>query len=214
MAAIDRERTQRLYASKAPNYRLLHHLATLWCDTRWRRTAAEAVPRHAERVLDLCTGTGLTARAILGRPGKRSVVAIDMTAPMIRKGRGTAEASRGLDFVLGDAQTLPFPNRTFDAVVSVCGLGGVENPGKAVREAARVLRPGGVFFSIEMSTPRTMLSLLWHKGVVAPLVQRFWAFRDIPLEKLVTEAGMKVGNCAYRMERGVGSICEVSAEAS
>ncbi|HEY7141552.1 MAG TPA: methyltransferase domain-containing protein, partial [Methylomirabilota bacterium] len=90
------------------------------------------------RALDVATGPGHVA-AVAARRGA-SVVAVDFSEAML------AEARRhhpGIDFRSGDAEALPFPDASFDAVVMSFGLLHLARPDQALAEAYRVLRRGG-----------------------------------------------------------------------
>jgi ubiquinone/menaquinone biosynthesis C-methylase UbiE len=99
--------------------------------------------RGQERVLDAGCGTGHTALTFA--PHVAQVVAVDFTADMLAQGRKLA-AERGItniDFRLGDAESLPFADGEFDAVVSRLSAHHWPHPQKALQEFRRVLRPGG-----------------------------------------------------------------------
>lgn len=106
--------------------------------------AAEIKPNH--RVLDLAAGTGdpsMTIAEHLKEAG--SVVSFDMTEPMLSVAQRRA-ANLGLhniDIVSGNMEMLPFPDETFDTITCRNGLMFPENKPACVREACRVLKPGG-----------------------------------------------------------------------
>ncbi|HVH79825.1 MAG TPA: methyltransferase domain-containing protein [Stellaceae bacterium] len=89
-------------------------------------------------VLDLCCGTGLLAAGAAARGAV--VTALDFSPAMLEVARSTQPA---IDFVEGDAETMPFAEASFDAVVSSFGVHHVPRPDRALAEARRVLRPGG-----------------------------------------------------------------------
>jgi len=92
------------------------------------------------RVLDIATGPGVLASRAAGRGASR-VVGVDLAPHMVAM---AAAQYPGLDFRQGDAENLPFPDQSFDAVVSNFGIGHFPRPERAVREFARVLAPHGV----------------------------------------------------------------------
>ena len=107
----------------------------------------------AERVLDLGCGTGHTALAFAQRCAE--VEALDLTRQMLDAGRRMAGA-RGLAnvrFREGDAAELPYPDASFDVVTSRLSAHHYTLPEQAVREAARVLRPGGRLLWIDSVSP-------------------------------------------------------------
>ena len=125
--------------------------------TRWRATTLGAVtevleqrvilelvaPLKDKRVLDLGSGDGLLTTAVAER-GARAV-GLDIDRSMLRAAtvRLTPRRGQPARFVQGRIEQLPFPNAMFDVVVAVTVLCFLPDPTAAVREAARVLRPGG-----------------------------------------------------------------------
>jgi SAM-dependent methyltransferase len=99
-------------------------------------------PQPGERILDLATGTGWTSRAV-ARHGAR-VTGADIAADLLAAAAERAKAE-GLDieYRLGDAESLPFEDDAFDAVVSTCGVMFASRPEAAAAELARVCRKGG-----------------------------------------------------------------------
>jgi ubiquinone/menaquinone biosynthesis C-methylase UbiE len=89
-------------------------------------------------MLDVCCGTGLVTAAAAGRGAR--VVGLDFSPAMLNEAR---RAYPQLQFDAGDAEALPYADRSFDAVVSNFGVHHVPDPGKAIAEAFRVLRRGG-----------------------------------------------------------------------
>lgn len=101
--------------------------------------AARIVP--GERVLDVGCGTGVLAREAAARVGSGgSVVGLDPNPGMLEVARRTAPA---VEWRQGFAESLPFPDDSFDAVVGQFGLMFFRDPLEALREALRVLTPGG-----------------------------------------------------------------------
>lgn len=114
-----------------------------------------------ERVLDIGTGNGgillPLARRLLS--GRGHVTGLDMSAGMIEGARRTVESERlNVTFVLGDAQHLPFPDASFDIVMANHMLYHVPDIEAAVREAYRLLKPGGIFLAAT-NTERNMPQL-------------------------------------------------------
>jgi ubiquinone/menaquinone biosynthesis C-methylase UbiE len=107
----------------------------------------------AERVLDAGCGTGHTALAFA--PMVAEVVAVDITEAMLAQGRKMAR-DRGLaniDFKRGDVERLPFPDASFDLVTSRYSAHHYPHPAVALREFARVLKPGGAFLLVDVVAP-------------------------------------------------------------
>ena len=160
-------------------YDLMNRLMTGGRDVAWRRRVVRLALRGCDpataRVLDVATGTGDLALA-LAAGGAGFVVGADFAAPMIRaaaaKGRKARRPARVV-WVIGDALALPFPDATFDSCTVAFGLRNMGDYGAALREMARVLRPGGRLVCLEL-TPyrRPLLGPLfgWYFGRVVPLI--------------------------------------------
>ena len=99
--------------------------------------------RPGERVLDLATGTGITA--IAARKHGANVTGVDLTPELLAVARKKAkdDGLEDIDFREGDAEALPFVDASFDAVVSTCGHMFAPDQPKVAAELARVTRPGG-----------------------------------------------------------------------
>jgi ubiquinone/menaquinone biosynthesis C-methylase UbiE len=101
---------------------------------------------HGE-VLEIAAGTG---RNLPFYRADARLTAVELSPAMLEISRRRAEAlGREADLRLGDAQDLPFPEARFDAVVCTLGLCTIPSPGLAVREATRVLKPGGRLLLLE-----------------------------------------------------------------
>lgn len=99
-------------------------------------------PNPGERVLDLATGTGLTSR-IVARRGA-AVTGVDIADGLLDAARASAAAERlPIDYRLGDAESLPFDDGAFDAIISTCGIMFASRPERAAAELTRVCRRGG-----------------------------------------------------------------------
>jgi SAM-dependent methyltransferase len=99
-------------------------------------------PRPGERILDLSTGTGWTSRVVARRGA--TVTGVDIASELLATARANAEAEElPIEYRLGDAESLPFEDGEFDAVVSTCGIMFASRPEAAAGELARVCRTGG-----------------------------------------------------------------------
>jgi demethylmenaquinone methyltransferase/2-methoxy-6-polyprenyl-1,4-benzoquinol methylase len=111
------------------------------------------------RVLDVATGTGLVARALVRRYGC-SVVGLDQSEDML--GRARALVGPGVELVQGEAERLPFEDASFDALTFTYLLRYVDDPAATMRELARVVRPGGRIAMLEFYVPRGVWHPLWR----------------------------------------------------
>jgi demethylmenaquinone methyltransferase / 2-methoxy-6-polyprenyl-1,4-benzoquinol methylase len=139
-----------LFAGIAPQYGAVAAVWSFGQDPRWRRfMVGRVAPPNAGEVLDVASGTGLVARALLrARPDVR-VVALDPSREMLEAARPHPRVAR----VRGRAEELPFDDAAFDALTFTYLLRYVDDPAATMRELARVLRPGGTIASLEFHVP-------------------------------------------------------------
>jgi len=122
------------------------------------------------RVLETACGTGIVTRRLLDRMrGHGSLVATDLNDAMIAHGRATIAAEPGLvEWQPADATNLPFPDGSFDAVVCQFGLMFFPNKAAGVREAFRVLKPGGRYlFNVWDAIVHNPVARIAHETVAA-----------------------------------------------
>jgi demethylmenaquinone methyltransferase/2-methoxy-6-polyprenyl-1,4-benzoquinol methylase len=124
----------------------------------WKSTLIDLLaPRNGEHFIDVAGGTGDIAFRILARltqSAGTSVTVCDLTPAMLETGRARGidrGLLQGIDWIAGNAEALPFADRSFDAYTIAFGLRNVTHIDKALEEARRVLKPGGRFFCLEFS---------------------------------------------------------------
>jgi demethylmenaquinone methyltransferase/2-methoxy-6-polyprenyl-1,4-benzoquinol methylase len=140
-----------MFDGVARRYDLTNTVLSFGQDRRWRRRTRQCLELTAgQRVLDLAAGTGVST-AELYRSGAEAV-ACDFSLGMLQAGRAN-RSRRVLPFVAGDALHLPFADGAFDAVTISFGLRNVADVPLALREMARVVRPGGRLVVCEFSHP-------------------------------------------------------------
>jgi demethylmenaquinone methyltransferase/2-methoxy-6-polyprenyl-1,4-benzoquinol methylase len=140
-----------MFDGVARRYDITNTVLSFGQDARWRkhtRTCLELRP--GMRVLDLAAGTGVST-VELERSGAQGV-ACDFSLGMLRAGRANRHRQQ-VRFVAGDALHLPFADAAFDAATISFGLRNVSDVPAALREMARVVRPGGRLVVCEFSRP-------------------------------------------------------------
>jgi len=158
---------RELFAPLGPRYDRMGALLSFGQDPRWRRFMVERLPRDGGQVLDVATGTGLVAEALLAR-GFR-VTGLDQSPGMLANAR--ARFDDRVELVEASADALPFPDASFDHLTFTYLLRYVDDPGATLAELARVVRPGGTVAMVEFGLPRGIWRPPWDLwvGVGLPL---------------------------------------------
>jgi demethylmenaquinone methyltransferase/2-methoxy-6-polyprenyl-1,4-benzoquinol methylase len=156
----------QLFEALPARYDELGAALSFFQDPRWREAMVDAVRADSQqRVLDVATGTGLVARALVRRYGCR-VVGLDQSAPMLARARAklAAEPELGerVEFIEGEAEALPFADREFDHLTFTYLLRYVDDPSLTLRELARVVKPGGRVASLEFFLPQGIWFWPWR----------------------------------------------------
>jgi len=145
-----------MFDAIAPRYDLLNRLISLGLDQGWRRRAVAALAlAPGKTALDLATGTGDLALMIARTHPEVTVIATDPSRGMLDVAVEKARPLGGrVRFAVGDAQAIDLPAGAVDAVSMAFGIRNVEDRPRALREMARVTRPGGRISILELSEPQ------------------------------------------------------------
>ena len=145
-----------VFSSVAGRYDLMNDLLSFGIHRMWKRYfVATAQVKKGDRVLDLAGGTGDIAALLREKVGDAGEVVLgDINAGMLTVGRARMTDRglvRGFEYVQCNAQTLPFPDASFDLVTIAFGLRNVTDKDAALREMRRVLKVGGQARVLEFS---------------------------------------------------------------
>ncbi len=143
-----------VFSSVASRYDLMNDMMSGGVHRLWKATLIDQLrPHSGMHLLDVAGGTGDIAFRFL-EAGGGAVTVCDLTEAMVRVGRDRAidkNILQGVHWSVGDAQNLPFPDRSVDAYTIAFGLRNVTDIDAALSEARRVLKPGGRFLCLEFS---------------------------------------------------------------
>jgi demethylmenaquinone methyltransferase / 2-methoxy-6-polyprenyl-1,4-benzoquinol methylase len=186
-----------MFDAIADRYDLLNRIISLGIDQGWRRQTVAAMQlADGGRALDLATGTADLALLIARTHPAVFVEGLDPSVRMLEIGRAKAERAGLGDRVhleVGIAEALPFPDGSFDAVSIAFGIRNVPDRPLALREMARVTRPGGRIAILELSEPRG--------GLLGPLA-RFHVHSVVPFV-----GGLLSGSSEYRyLQRSIAAF--------
>ena len=177
-------RVRGVFDSVASRYDLMNDVLSMGLHRAWKAyTVAVANVQPGMQVLDIAGGTGDLARAFAQRAGSSGrVVLTDINEAMLRTGRDRLlDDGLVLPTAACDAEHLPFPDGSastgFDLVSVAFGLRNMTHKDAALKEMARVLRPGGRLLVLEFSKPVAALQKPydWYSFTFMPLMGRLVA---------------------------------------
>jgi demethylmenaquinone methyltransferase/2-methoxy-6-polyprenyl-1,4-benzoquinol methylase len=148
------QRVARVFDSVAARYDLMNDLMSMGLHRVWKAvTISQANVRPGQHVLDVASGTGDLALAFVKRVGPQGrVVMSDINSEMLTRGRNRLiDQGCPVESVVCDAEHLPFPDASFDLVTVAFGLRNMTDKPAALKQMARVLKPGGKCLVLEFS---------------------------------------------------------------
>lgn len=177
--------TVQIFTEVAPKYEFLNSLMTAGMDASWRKSmlsvCESALGRKPEMALDLATGTGDVARMMAEKWPSAKIHGTDPTQAMLAVAREKSLAPkspishRRIHWQEGVAETIDAESASLDVITIAFGFRNVAEPSriKAVEEAFRVLKPGGVFAILELGLPRAKILKAPYKFLLKQGMPRF-----------------------------------------
>ncbi len=169
-------RVRGVFDSVASRYDLMNDVMSGGLHRLWKRfTLAQTGLLKGQRALDVAAGSGDLALGLARRVGRGGrVIVTDINAAMLAEGRNrllNAGVAGNVDYVLADAEALPFADASFNCVTIGFGLRNVTDKDAALASMFRVLKPGGRLLVLEFSQA--------HLGALAPLYD-LYSFQVLP----------------------------------
>lgn len=164
-----------MFGRIAKRYNLMNRLMTLGQDQRWRRFVVKTanLPDHGA-LLDLATGTGDIAFEALKKTPTAQVIGADFSLPMMFVGQDLPMGKQ-VGWCGADAQNLPFPDNSFEAVTSGYLVRNVIDIQRTLEEQVRILKPNGRIVILDSSPPPKNLLrpfIMIHLKTIIPLLGR------------------------------------------
>tara|TARA_R110002124_G_scaffold64985_2_gene177419 strand:- start:220159 stop:220929 length:771 start_codon:yes stop_codon:yes gene_type:complete len=150
------EKVLGVFHSVADNYNIMNDVMSGGIHRMWKNRLVELIkPRSGQSFLDVAGGTGDIAFRIYKRTQDNPDITVcDINTSMLSVGRDNAIDKgylEGIDWVTGNAESLPLPSNSKDVYTIAFGLRNVTHIDRALKEAHRVLKPGGRFYCLEFS---------------------------------------------------------------
>jgi demethylmenaquinone methyltransferase/2-methoxy-6-polyprenyl-1,4-benzoquinol methylase len=171
-----KQEVQEMFNNISKRYDLLNHLLSMGIDKSWRKKAVRLLKPFAPKdILDIATGTGDFAIALL-KLNPTKLVGVDISEGMLAKGQEKLKRKKLEDKItlqLGDSETLPFEDASFDAITVGFGVRNFENLEKGLGDMLRVLRPSGTVAILEFSKPKKFpvkQYFAFHSKYIIPFV--------------------------------------------
>ena len=169
------KQVQQMFASIAPTYDRTNSVLSLGIHHIWRKkTVQVSDARTGMSVLDCATGTGdlaLEFKKTVGPEGQ--VIGTDFCPEMMETAPAKSEAKQlHVQFEVADAMNLPYPDHTFDISSISFGIRNVDDPSIALKEMARVVKPGGKVMILEFGQPKGFMGVLydWYSRHIIPFI--------------------------------------------
>lgn len=172
-----------VFHAVAKNYDLMNNLMSFGIHHLWKRYTIElSQVRPGHFVLDLAGGSGDLTRLLCKKVGDTGLVVLaDINSSMLHVGRDRLLDEglyKNIDYVQGNAQSLPFADNSFNCITIGFGLRNVTDKEEALRSMFRVCKPGGKVMILEFSTPtfsglRTIYD--WYSFNILPKIGKFFA---------------------------------------
>ena len=165
---------QNVFSSVAPSYDIMNDLMSLGMHRLWKKRFVETLNlKENEFILDVGSGSGDIASEILKENLSTSLYLLDLNEEMLLEGRKRLKKEKNIKYFIGNAEKLNFENNFFDKyTISFC-LRNVTEYLLSIKEAYRVLKPGGKYCCLEFSTPKSSLvssSYKIYKSKILPLL--------------------------------------------
>jgi demethylmenaquinone methyltransferase/2-methoxy-6-polyprenyl-1,4-benzoquinol methylase len=172
------------------NYDLMNDLMSLGVHRLWKKNLINWMnPQPGDQIIDVAAGTGDLAKMISKKnDNKNMFCCVEPNKGMLEVGKKKLESLTNIKWYLNFAEKLPFKEDTFDFYTISYGIRNVTDINQCLREAYRVLKPGGRFFCLEFSKVKNeILNLLYQKySKLIPLIGKIVVGSEEPYEYLVS----------------------------
>ena len=166
---------QSIFSEVSEKYDLMNDLMSFGTHRLWKKNLIELMNiQNTDKIIDIGSGTGDLIKIIQKNNPSAYLISTDLNFEMLKHGRNNfSNKTKKINWINCNAENLPFENNLFDKyIISFC-LRNITLINKALSEAMRILKPGGVFYCLEFSTPQSSLinkMYQFYKKNIIPLI--------------------------------------------
>lgn len=208
-----KEQVTQMFDTISKEYDGLNRVISFGIDIQWRNKVVDIVAAtNPEKVLDIATGTGDLAINLV-RTKASQIIGLDISSGMLEIGRKKISSKKldsTIEMVLGDGESIPFEDNSFDAITVAFGVRNFENLEQGLTEILRVLKPGGTFVVLETSVPtKTPFKQGYnlYTNNIMPLIGRVFSKDKVAYKYLSdSAASFPYGEAFNNILRNIGFI--------
>lgn len=169
------KRAHNVFQKISSCYDFMNDIITFRVHRLWKKDLIKNIPMESKKILDVCCGTGDIAIGMGRKLKTAQIKALDFSDSMLRvaNNRANTKHLKNIEFILGNALSIPFEENSFDTVTISLGIRNTCDYKKVLSEINRVLKPGGRFFCMEASYPDPLLLrkiLKFYCRVLVPIM--------------------------------------------
>ena len=172
------------------NYDLMNDLMSLGIHRLWKKNLISWMnPQPGNQIIDVAAGTGDLAKIISKKNNNKNIFCcVEPNKEMLEMGKTKLKSLTNIKWYLNSAEKLPFRENTFDFYTISYGIRNVTDINQCLKEAYRVLKPGGRFFCLEFSkVENEILNLFYQKySKLIPLIGKIIIGSEEPYDYLVS----------------------------
>ena len=180
---------QNVFDDVYDRYDLMNDLMSFGIHRLWKKNLLNMMnPTSNSKLADVACGTGDIAKLFLNNFSKEnSVTCVDPNKNMIKKGKQKLKNFKNIDWIIASAEKLPLKNNSYDFYTISFGIRNTKNLTKVLKEAYRILKPGGRFFCLEFSKIQNQnLDFLYKKySKLIPSLGKIILGKKEPYEYLI-----------------------------
>ena len=184
-----RKLVNSVFSSVNKNYDLMNDIMSFGIHRLWKEKLIDWMsPQAGSSLIDVASGTGDIAKLFLKKLNKNGVVTcVEPNSEMLEQGRIKLKKFKSIKWINSQAEKLPFSEDTFDYYTISYGIRNVTNINVALKEAFRVLKPGGRFMCLEFSKINNeILNFLYNQySKTIPLIGKLIIGKDDPYKYLI-----------------------------